>query len=252
MDISKGFKRRSTSNLFKLNIMAKIQIYYVFLLLLVFNGCNYLPEVRIVPELNAHVPVETKKEVREEKAISDSLFFDKKEEIAPDKIPVPKEEQTKPPERKSIREIYMGEVGTMELTGKNDGPGPRKYLKSVGLKEGFAYCAAFVRWSFDEAGIPTTITAWSPTAENKAHIIYASKRFSGNPEAGDVVTFYYPNLGRVGHCGFFDSKVNESIYKSVEANTSDAGSGIIREGQGVFIKYRSFNTTDKISRWIRK
>jgi hypothetical protein len=238
--------------------MAKIQIYYVLLLLLVFNGCNYLSEVRIIPELNAQGPVEeTKEEVREEKAVEDSLFFDKKEEIAPDKVPIPKEEINKPPLKKSIQEIYMGEVGTMEKTGKNDGPGPKKYLKSVGLKEGFAYCAAFVRWCFDEAGVPTTITAWSPTAENKAHIIYANRQFSGDPEIGDVVTFYYPNLGRVGHCGFFDGKVNNSIYRSVEANTSDkgsdqSGSSIVREGQGVFIKYRSFNTTDKISRWIRK
>ena len=46
---------------------------------------------------------------------------------------------------------------------------------------------------------------------------------------------------------FHDKKINDKIFKSVEGNTNSAGS---REGDGVYVKYRSFRATYSINRWI--
>lgn len=140
----------------------------------------------------------------------------------------------------------------MEKTGKNDGKSVEMYLRSVGLKKGYAWCAAFVRWSYDSAGVKTNINAMALSAENKSNFVYKNKKFLKEPEMGDAITFYYPNLKRIGHTGFYHERVNDKIYMSVEGNTGNAGAnndGIVREGDGVYKKYRSFNSTYTISRW---
>ena len=140
----------------------------------------------------------------------------------------------------------MSQVGVREATGNNDGPEVEKYLASTGLGKGHPWCAAFVRWCLDSANIKSSVTAWSPTAENKKHILYSARNLKEEPVAGDVVTFYYANLGRIGHTGFYHRRISNTVYESVEGNTDSGGS---REGQGVYRKYRSFNSTYSISRW---
>lgn len=216
--------------------MATVRNYIIFILALILGGCKDIPDVSIVPTASAQTP----KEVKLQK---DSIFFEKKEEAVPEKKVLPK--------RLTLQEIYTSQIGVREKTGKNDGKEVEMYLRSVGLGSGFSYCAAYLKWCFDSAQIKTTITAWSPTAENRKMIIYKNKKFFEEPKAGDVITFYYPKLKRVGHCGYYDSRLNDKIYVSVEANTSGAGSvgEIVRDGSGVFKKYRSFNSTHSISRW---
>ena len=142
--------------------------------------------------------------------------------------------------------VYLSQLGVREKTGKNDGPEVEMYLKATGLGKGNPWCAAFVRWCFDESGTKTTITAWSPTAENKKNLVFKNRDFYKEPQSGDVFTLYYNSLKRVGHTGFFHRKVNSSIYESVEGNTNAEGS---REGDGVYMKKRSYNATHSISRW---
>lgn len=146
----------------------------------------------------------------------------------------------------TLQQIYLSQLYVRELTGKNDGVDVEKYLRSTGLPKGNPWCAAFVHWCLEEADIPNKVTAWSPTAENKGHIVYRARQQIEEPEPGDVVTFYYANLGRVGHAGFYNKKISNTTYESVEGNTNGAGS---REGNGVYKKYRSFNATHSISRW---
>lgn len=145
-----------------------------------------------------------------------------------------------------LEQVFLSQVGVREKTGKNDGPEVESYLKAVGLGKGYAWCAAFVKWCFDQTGIKTTITAWSPSAHNSKNIVYHKSSFFKEPQSGDVFTIYYPSLKRIGHTGFFYERVSEKIYKTVEGNTNAAGS---REGDGVYIKYRSFNATNSITRW---
>ena len=147
---------------------------------------------------------------------------------------------------KRLQDIFLSQVGVRELTGGNDGRQVEMYLRSVGLGKGFAWCAAFVRWNFDQVNIRTSITGWSPTAHNKKNIIFMNRKFASEPVAGDVVCFYYPNLGRIGHTGFYYRRISSVTYESVEGNTNGYGS---REGDGVYIKYRPYNSTYSITSW---
>lgn len=212
--------------------------FYCLFLFCSFN-CKNISDVGIVPTAGAQT-------TEEKKFKKDSVFFEKKEEIAKDKIA--------PKPRLSISEIYLSQVGVMERTGNNDGKSVEMYLRSVGLKKGYAWCAGFVRWSYDSAGVKTNINAMALSAENKANYVYKNGVFLKEPEAGDAITFYYSNLGRIGHTGFYHERVNDKIYMSVEGNTGNAGAnndGIVREGDGVYKKYRSFKSTYNISRWIK-
>lgn len=146
----------------------------------------------------------------------------------------------------SLEEIYLSQIGVRELSGKNDGPEVEMYLKTVGLGKGNAWCSAFVKWCLIQSNVSNTINAWSPTAENKKHIVYKARSFLEEPRPGDVGTLFYPKIKRIGHTYFYHKRVNSSVYESVEGNTNDAGS---REGDGVYKKIRSFNATHSISRW---
>lgn len=137
-------------------------------------------------------------------------------------------------------------MGVREATGKNDGKAVEMYLRSVGLSKGYAWCAAFVHWCLDSAGVKNNITAWSPSAHNLKNIIWNGKQLLKSPLPGDVFTLYYPSLKRVGHTGFYHRTINSSIYESIEGNTNAFGS---REGDGVYKKKRSFNATYSITRW---
>lgn len=141
---------------------------------------------------------------------------------------------------------YYKQIGVREATGHNDGKMVEVYLRSVGLGKGYAWCAAFVKWCLDEAGIPNTLNAMALSAHNPANLVlYKNKKYK-QPQAGDVFTLYYASLKRIGHTGFFDKPINSSIYETVEGNTNEAGS---REGDGVYKKKRSYNATFSISRW---
>lgn len=146
-----------------------------------------------------------------------------------------------------IKETYHSQVGVREATGKNDGKQVEAYLKSVNLGKGYAWCAAFVKWTFDQCGVKTTINAMALSTHRKGYFVYYKGIKYKEPKSGDVFTLYYPKLKRIGHTGFFDKGVNDKIYRTVEGNTNSAGS---REGDGVYIKYRSYNATYSINRWI--
>lgn len=146
----------------------------------------------------------------------------------------------------TVEQVYLSQVGVREATGKNDGKEVEKYLRAVGLGKGHAWCAAFVRWCFDQAGVQTRITAWSPSAHNGKNLVYFKGKTHQEPKPGDVGCLYYPRLKRIGHTYFYHRRVNDKVYESVEGNTNEAGS---REGDGVYRKYRSFNATHSITRW---
>ena len=150
--------------------------------------------------------------------------------------------------RKRIAKIYTKEIGVRERTGRNDGKDVEKYLASVGLGPGYAWCAAFVHWCFKQAGVFTKINAWSPTAENKTSIRYKTgKMYDGGPKQADVITLYYEKKGRIGHTGFFDHMTNASMVASVEGNTDRSNSN---EGDGVYLVFRPLKTIHSISSWI--
>lgn len=148
-----------------------------------------------------------------------------------------------------VVQTYHSQVGVREASGKNDGKQVEAYLKAVKLGKGYAWCAAYVKWVFDQCGIKTTINAMALSAHRPGHFVYLKGNKIREPVAGDVFTLYYAHLKRIGHTGFFDKHINDKIYRTVEGNTNAAGS---REGDGVYVKYRSYNSTYSINRWINE
>lgn len=148
---------------------------------------------------------------------------------------------------------YLNEVGVKEATGKNDGKRVEMYLKSVKLPKGNPWCAAFVHWVLEQCGVVTTITGWSPTAHNGNNLVYFRHKFQKTPKAGDVFTLYSVKQRRIFHTGFFHQKISNTVYETVEGNTS--GQGVVQgsildvNGDGVYKKKRSFNATYGITRW---
>lgn len=142
--------------------------------------------------------------------------------------------------------FYLKEVGVRELTGNNDGSRVEEYQKNAGISKGQPWCAAFVKWCFDQAGIPTTINGWAASAHNKSNLVWFKQKLIKEPRAGDTFTLYSATLKRISHTGFFHQRINEALYISVEGNTNAGGS---RDGDGVYMRKRSFHSTYSISRW---
>lgn len=149
--------------------------------------------------------------------------------------------------RAEVARIYKSQVGVREKTGKNDGTAVEKFLASVGLGAGYAWCAAFVHWCLEQAGVKNSITAWSPTAHNAKNIVYFKGKFNKSPQQADVITLYYAKKGRIGHTGFFDHMQSNNMTVNYEGNTNAGNSN---EGDGVYITFRPLKTLHSITSWI--
>lgn len=199
--------------------MAK-NLYYLIIVFFLYS-CTY--------HLNKNVPIKGP----EPKVV-----------VAPVEVVTPSQDSV----RRKLQRIYRSQIGVREATGNNDGPEVEMYLRSTGLGKGNSWCAAFVHWCFQQAHIPNTVTAWSPTAHNPNNIVWFQLKFQKKPLPGDVLTLYSASLGRIHHTGFVDAEINTSLYQSVEGNTNDNGSV---NGDGVYERKRSYNTTYSITRWIK-
>lgn len=137
------------------------------------------------------------------------------------------------------------QLGVKEKTGKNDGIEVEKYLKSVGLPKGYAWCQAFVYWVFLTTyeklklknPVPKTagvLAAWNQSKK------YQLKKGTP-PERGDVFTM---NFGKgTGHAGIVTEVIGDYIY-TIEGNTSADPTSAVddREGQGTYQRRRKIST----------
>lgn len=148
----------------------------------------------------------------------------------------------------SVANIYRHEIGVRELTGHNDGVRVEQYLASCHLTKGNPWCAAFVTWSYKQAGIKTVISGYAPNWFPTSSVIYSRRKKGGSiPGTADVFGIYFPSKKRIAHVGFIDDWPAGSFAVTVEGNTNEAGS---REGDGVYRKRRLKSQIYKISRWI--
>lgn len=126
--------------------------------------------------------------------------------------------------------IAQSQLGVSEQPpGSNKGPEVDKYLASVGINFPAAWCAAFVYWCHQQAGIagvPKTggvIDMWNKAPYNRVT----------QPQPGDVVIFDHG--GGKGHTGIVESVKGDTLT-TIEGNTNDDGS---REGYEVARRQRS-------------
>jgi cell wall-associated NlpC family hydrolase len=149
-----------------------------------------------------------------------------------------KNQLTTPPLLALLLIIARKELGVKELPpGSNRGPRVEGYLKSVHLGPGYAWCAAFVYWCFEQASaglnrvnpLPRTgscLDHWNKTRGQKI----TSQQALTDPtliEPGDV--FIIRSKGIKGHTGIVVGICDGYIH-TIEGNTNAFHSS---EGEGV-------------------
>lgn len=149
--------------------------------------------------------------------------------------------------RNAVKSVYEAEIGVREVSGQNDGVRVESYLRFTGLNKGYAWCAAFVAWCFDKAGVKAIRSAYSPSWFPQNRIIW--KQGKGKlPQTGDVFGIWFNSHQRIAHVGFVDSWGQKEVI-TVEGNTNKAGS---RDGDGVYKKRRLIRQIYAVSNWIDK
>lgn len=128
-------------------------------------------------------------------------------------------------------------MGTHE-TGYNSGPRVDLYLRASGNRPGEYWCSAFVTWVFlqNAVRVPRDPGAARNYFRNGPTLLYQRGALGKLEIAqpGDVVGYYYGNLGRIGHIGFIE-QVKDNCLITVEGNTGEDGG---RNGDGVYRKRR--------------
>jgi hypothetical protein len=136
-----------------------------------------------------------------------------------------------------VREIYPNRSAEIDSFNRN-----------VKVTMGSPWCASYVSWVFDKNNIINPHSAWSPNFAQTKDQIWKSKGVNTvKLMPGDVVTFYYSNLQRVGHVGII-YKIDKDYILTVEGNTNGAGS---REGDGVYLKKRELIKCYAVTRYIK-
>jgi peptidoglycan hydrolase-like protein with peptidoglycan-binding domain len=123
--------------------------------------------------------------------------------------------------RTKIIEIAHSQLGVTELpAGSNKNP----YGKWYGLN-GFAWCAMFVSWVYNEAGHPLGHIDDDKGYRdcNSAYFKWkASKEITADPEMADIVLFDWEGDGKCNHTGIFHewADAGKKTFWSYEGNTS--------------------------------
>ncbi|MDN3671503.1 CHAP domain-containing protein [Flavobacterium branchiarum] len=134
--------------------------------------------------------------------------------------------------------VSITQLGVEEIPkNSNAGPAVEKYLKSVGLGKGYAWCMAFVYWCTKEASIQLGITnPLAKTAGVLAMLNFKKELVVKEPQPGDI---FIMDFGKgQGHTGLVE-KVEKNIIHTIEGNTNDDGS---REGYKVCRRKRNKST----------
>lgn len=126
--------------------------------------------------------------------------------------------------------IAQSQNGVQEQPkNSNSGEAVEKYLKSVGLGKGYAWCMAFVYWAVKEASQklnvcnPLSKTGGVLDMWNKEKDLRVTK-----PQPGDI---FIMDFGKgAGHAGFVIAVLPNDKLHTIEGNTNNEGS---REGYEV-------------------
>jgi hypothetical protein len=150
--------------------------------------------------------------------------------------------------REKVVALAESQLHVREATGNNDGREVEMYLRSVGLKKGQPWCAAYASWLHIENNIPNPESGWSP-AWFTANVVYAARQpritpFESRP--AQVFGLYYESKKRIAHVGIITGETRLH-YKTIEGNTNTAGSN---EGDGVYRKIRKKESIYMISDFV--
>ena len=148
------------------------------------------------------------------------------------------------PARSLILQIASGELGVREASGQNDGERVEQYLAYTGLDKGYAWCAAFVSWSYGQAGFKQPRNPWSPALFPTARQ-YCRSDDCRLPETirqiqpADVFGIYGQRERRIIHVGLVQ-RLQGSYILTIEGNSEDR----------VQAKRRHLSTVYALANWL--
>ncbi len=169
--------------------------------------------------------------------------------------------QTIMQKRECIYQAASSQVGIRENPlGSNKGKEVEKYLKDVGLTGGYAWCAAFTTWCYNQCQpLPANFpkTAWAPAYAKPDKIIYSRgmqvkrKGITTQPKQSDLYFVFDYYARRIGHIGIIEDwnpqAFGNSYLTTIEGNTNDNGGS---EGIGVYRKVRSKRMVFQVANWF--
>lgn len=151
--------------------------------------------------------------------------------------------------RNNLVDTLNKQLYVREENGSNRGYMVDIYNREIGVTLGSPWCGSFIGSNLTWQGVDNPHSARAKDYALEKDIIWRAKR-KNNPklEAGDVLTWYYSNLGRVGHAGFYIETDKNNYFITIEGNTNGNGS---REGDGVYKKKRTPDKVYAVSRYIK-
>jgi len=149
-----------------------------------------------------------------------------------------KSQQQLPPLLALLLILARKELGVKEVPpGSNRGPRVEEYLKSVHLDPGYAWCAAFVYWLFEQASaslnrvnpLPRTASCLDHWNKTRGEKITAQQVLADSTliEPGDI--FIIRKTGIKGHTGIVVG-ISDGYIHTIEGNSNSFHSA---EGDGV-------------------
>lgn len=141
------------------------------------------------------------------------------------------------------KEVMMNQIGNIEKTNRNDGIAIKQYLESVGLAEGYPYCAAAQYFCFLKAtellGIDKKLIPIKRTGLAVEIFIHSKKcgeRGKWHPQIDDLIIWRKGNSA-FGHIERIISVLPKGWVKTVGFNTSKIIDN--KKVEGVFVKKRN-------------
>lgn len=136
------------------------------------------------------------------------------------------------------------QLGVTEATGHNDGPAVEKYLASVGLGKGYAWCMAFVYWCAKE--VSKALDMVNPLLQTGGVAVeWKSNRGVRSTLPSIGAQFFIIHADGTGHTGICTSAVLNANkeFHTIEGNTNAAGQ---REGLYVMRRTRKIGEKDLV------
>ena len=140
----------------------------------------------------------------------------------------------------------------LDYTEKNDNE--TKYGAWYGIN-GQPWCAIFVSWCYDKAGLVDKIAAETKKgfASCDAGLKWFAKKGKivpvGEAREGDIVFFQFDNDAQPDHVGIVEKNMKRlKALKTIEGNTSPNNKGSQSNGGGVYQKKRSYATVMAVVR----
>ena len=148
----------------------------------------------------------------------------------------------------SVVDIAKSQLNYRE-TGNND----TIYGKWYGLNNQ-PWCAMFVSWCYDQAGLVSKVAAQTKKgfASCDAGLKWFTKKNKivpvGQAQAGDLVFFQFDKDAQADHVGICASNDGKGFLMVYEGNTSGDSKGSQSNGDGVFLKKRSYSLIMGVAR----